>query len=103
MDGVTPMMDVRAQTQGHSSNRVNQTLLKPEILARKENWNRAFLRFGCAFRWRSGSSRITTDGMSKLTQVIRGRRANKKDHWMNVVRMKVVRIRVFNTSVLLSY
>ena len=38
-----------AQTQGHSSKRVNQTLFRPEILAGKENWNRAFLRLKYAF------------------------------------------------------
>ena len=66
-----------AQTQEHSIKRANQTLLKPEIPAWKENWHRAFLRFGCALRWRSGCCRITTDNISKLTQMMRDRRATK--------------------------
>ena len=89
-----------AQTQEHSIKRVNQTLLKPEIPEWKENWHRAFLRFGCALRWRSGCCRITTDSISKPTQM-KGE-GRQKVHWMKVVRMKVVRIRVVNTSVLFS-
>ena len=69
-----------AQTQRYSSKRLNQTLLKPEILARKENWNRAFLRFGCALRGRSGCCRISTDSISKLTQMIRDSKGRQKDH-----------------------
>ena len=51
-------------------------LFKREIPAWKENCHRAFLRFGCALHWRSGCCRITTDN-SKLTQMMRDRRATK--------------------------
>ena len=84
--------------QGPSRKRADHTLFEPAIFPRKAHWDLSFLQFRGAFRWRSGSCRITIDSMSKLSPKIRGRRAKKGLSWkqtVKVVRMKVACTRVF--------